>query len=272
MSTQRRTVPLVLAGLALVAVVAGAAGAWYLFLRPAGPAPVAVSSLPPVATASPAASQAGTADPTGTAGASGTASASPAAGAGATGATGAIAGTWALDTSIGSFADFSSSFVGYRIREELASVGAAEAVGRTPAVDGSLTIEGTTLTATSVTADLTQLRSDDDRRDGQLARQGIETGRYPEATFELAAPVDLGAAPADGAEVSVDAAGRLTLHGVSREVTMPLTARLSGDVITVTGSVEIELADFDIAKPSSFLVLSIADTATMELQLYFRRA
>ncbi len=70
-------------------------------------------------------------------------------------ASGEIAGTWTLDTSIGSFDDFSGSFVGYRVQEELAGIGGQTAVGRTPDVTGSLTIEGTTLSAAQVTADLT---------------------------------------------------------------------------------------------------------------------
>ena len=52
---------------------------------------------------------------------------------------------------------------------------------------------------------------------------------------------------------------------------IPLTARLSGSVIEVTGSLEIAFADYGIEKPTSFLVLSIADTGTMELQLFLSR-
>jgi hypothetical protein len=109
-----------------VAIVAGGGyGAWYLFLRPAAPA--AVGAPTPVAPSS--ASPSGTA-PTGT-------SATP--GAAASGIAGDLAGRWTVDPSVGSFADFSGTFVGYRIREELAGVGAQEAVGRTPAVSGTLT-------------------------------------------------------------------------------------------------------------------------------------
>ncbi len=37
---------------------------------------------------------------------------------------------------MGSFDDFSGSFVGYRVKETLASIGATEAVGRTPGRHG----------------------------------------------------------------------------------------------------------------------------------------
>jgi hypothetical protein len=47
---------------------------------------------------------------------------------------------------------------------------------------------------------------------------------------------------------------------------------LAGDVVTVTGSIEIVFADYSIQQPTSFVVLSIEDHGTMELQLHFRRA
>jgi polyisoprenoid-binding protein YceI len=172
---------------------------------------------------------------------------------------------------VGSFTDFSGSFVGYRVQEELASIGAQEAVGRTPDVTGSLTIAGTTITTVDVTADLTTLQSDDDRRDGQLRRQGIETGIFPTSTFRLTTPIELGSLPAEGETISVTATGELTLHGETRTVEVPLQARLSGGVISVTGSIPITFADFGIERPTSMLVLSIADEGTMEFQLHFTR-
>jgi polyisoprenoid-binding protein YceI len=185
---------------------------------------------------------------------------------------GGIDGTWNVDTSIGSFSDFSDSFVGYRVQEQLAGIGGNTAVGRTPAVSGSLTIVGTKVTAATIEADLTGLKSDDNRRDGQLSRQGLETSTYPTATFSLSSPIDLGSVPADRTEISVTAAGKLTLHGQPKDVQIPLKAKLSGSTIVVTGSLEIAFADYGMSKPNSFAVLSIADIGTLELQLFFTKA
>ena len=51
---------------------------------------------------------------------------------------------------------------------------------------------------------------------------------FPTATFVLTEPIELGAVPADGEEVTATATGDLTLHGVTREVTIDLVARLDG--------------------------------------------
>lgn len=245
--SSRRRPLLIAAGAVVLAVLAvGGYGLWYLFLQPPGPAAVADTSLPPVPS-----SAAGSSQPL---------------------ASGGINGTWNVDTSIGSFADSTGSFVGYRVQEEMASIGANTAVGRTPNVSGSLTISGTQVNAATITADLTSLQSDDQRRDGQLARQGIQTSQFPTATFKLTAPIELGSVPADGQEIQVTATGQLTLHGQTKDVQIPLKARLSGSTIAVSGSLPIVFADYGIEKPNSFMVLSIADEGTMELQLFFTRA
>ena len=237
-----------LAAVVLIGGVAAVAGLSYLFLRGAPPAAV---SLDP-SSSQPAASI-GTL-PSG-------AAASLAAG---------LDGTWTIDSSIGSFDDFSSSWVGYRVDETLAGNRANTAVGRTPDVTGTLTLSGTQVTAVEVSANLQSLKSDDDRRDGQLQRQALETEEFPTATFKLTTPIDLGSVPADGQAVTATATGELTLHGVTKTVEVPIQAQLSGDVVTVTGSLEIQFADFEIAQPTSFVVLSIEDHGTMELQLRFR--
>lgn len=252
--TLRGRSPLViaLAGLVLVGVIGGAAGLAYLFLR--GAPPPAVS----LATASPGSSQPATTDGAATSPAPGTIG------------PGGLDGTWVIDTGVGSFSDFTSTFVGYRVNETLAQNRANTAVGRTPQVSGNLVLAGTTISNVDVTADLTRLRSDDDRRDGRLHEQAIETDRFPQATFKLTTPIDLGTAPADGATFTATATGELTLHGVARTVTFPVEARLAGDVVTVTGSIDIAFADYAIERPTSFLVLSIEDHGILEFHLHFR--
>lgn len=257
MTTRRRSpAVLALAGLVALGVLAGAGGLAYLLLRGAPPPAVGLATASPGASVP--ASTGGTV-PIGSAAAPGTLG------------PGGVDGTWAVDTSIGSFSDFSSSFVGYRVDETLASNKANTAVGRTPQVSGTLVLAGQSITSVDITADLTRLVSDDDRRDGRLRDQAIETSQFPQATFRLSSPIDLGSVPADGATITVNAVGDLTLHGVTRNVTVPIEARLSGDIVTVTGSIDILFSDYSIERPTSFLVLSIEDHGIMEFQLLFRR-
>lgn len=159
--------------------------------------------------------------------------------------------------------------MGYRVQEELAGIGGNTAVGRTPNVSGTLTTEGRSLTAATITADLTTLVSDDDRRDNQLRRQALETDTYPTATFELTEPVVIPDTAAEGETAEVTAVGELTLHGQTQTVEVPLQVRYENGVLAVAGSIDIVFADYGIAQPTSFLVLSVDDHGVMELQLFF---
>ncbi len=86
-------------------------------------------------------------------------------------------GTWIVDTSIGdfSFEEATSSFVGFRIKEELATVGATTAVGRTPVLEGSLALDGATISNLTVEADLSQIVTNASRRDRAVQR-ALDTG------------------------------------------------------------------------------------------------
>ncbi|MGZ5384040.1 MAG: YceI family protein [Acidimicrobiia bacterium] len=183
-----------------------------------------------------------------------------------------VDGTWTVDTSIGSFSfeDASSSFVGFRVAEELASIGAAEAIGRTPQVTGTIEIEGTTLVGASIEADFTAMVSNDDRRDNKI-QGALETNQFPTATFVLTEPVDLGKIPEKGESVSVTAKGDLTVHGVTNSIEIPLQAQVVDGVIVVVGSTDITFANYGVAAPSAVIVLSVEDHGQFELQLFFTR-
>jgi polyisoprenoid-binding protein YceI len=190
------------------------------------------------------------------------------------GTDGSLDGTWTIDPTIGSFDyaanDFSGSWVGYRVQEELAGIGGTVAVGRTPDVSGSISLSGTTLTAADLTADLTTLRSDESMRDGQLGRQGVQTDQFPTATFVLTQPIELGTIPDENVAFTVDAVGDLTIHGVTNNVTIPLNVIRAGDIVGVSGSLTFTWGDFGMEQPTSMRVVSLADELTMELQAFFR--
>jgi polyisoprenoid-binding protein YceI len=175
-----------------------------------------------------------------------------------------LTGTWVI-------APGSDSFVGYRVREELATVGTFTAVGRTQNVAATLEFDGSAITAVDVTADLTALQSDNSMRDGQLKRQALETSTYPTATFVLTRAIDLDSVPAEGEPVAATAAGDLTLHGVTRSISIPLEGQLTKGFLIVVGALDITFADFGIKQPTSPAVLGVEDHGLLELQLIFQQ-
>ena len=176
----------------------------------------------------------------------------------ATGA--ALDGTWTVG---------SGSQAGYRVEEVLLGQN-VEAVGRTSAVTGELTVAGTQVTGGSFTVDLAQVTSDDDRRDDAFQGRIMETATYPTATFELTEPITLKKLPADGETVTATADGELTLHGTTRAVTVEVTVRRSGDTVNVSGSIPVTFADYGIANPS-FGPITTEDNGEVEFLLALTR-
>ena len=184
-----------------------------------------------------------------------------------------FAGTWSVDTSIGEFSyeDSTGTFVGFRVEEELRNIGSTTAVGRTPEVTGTLTIDGTTVTAVTIEADMSAITTNESRRDDRV-QDALETGEFPTATFVLTEPIELGADAASGETISIAATGDLTIHGVTTAVSIPLEAQLVGDNIVVVGSLDIVFADYGVSVPSAPVVLSAEDEGVLELQLFFSQA
>lgn len=202
--------------------------------------------------------------------------------AGATGSTGAdgrsaaessaVDGTWKLDTTTGGF-DYESAtgtFVGFRIKEEMARIGSATAVGRTNKVTGSITISNNTLTSGEFTVRMDSITTNDVRRDNKV-QSALEIREFPTGSFKLTEPVSLGAKSATGETVKVTARGDLTIHGKTRSVKIPLEAKLTDGTVAVVGSTDVKFSDYGVEVPHSPVVLSVEDHGKIELQMLFTR-
>ena len=96
---------------------------------------------------------------------------------------------------------------------------------------------------------------------------GLESNRYPTATFVLTRPIDLPAGATGGQVVNVSATGQLTIHGVTKTVTIPIQARLSGTQIELAGSITFPFGEFGMTPPSIGGFVSVQDNATMEFDI-----
>lgn len=185
-----------------------------------------------------------------------------------------VEGTWVIDTSQGTF-DFSDSatgtYVGFRVNEEHTVLGSITAVGRTPDVSGEITVAGTTLEAAEFTAGLDEITTDQSLRDNRV-QGALGTSEFPDATFVLTGPVELGDAAAEGGPVSVTATGDLTIKGVTQSITIDLEAQVTGSTLVVVGSTEITFADWGVEVPTAPVVASADDFGILEVQLLLTQA
>ena len=156
----------------------------------------------------------------------------------------------------------SGSQAGYRVKEILFGQN-HEAVGRTSAVTGDAAIQGTRVTAANMTVDLTEVSSDQSRRDTQFQHRIMDTSTFPTSTFKLTQPIDL---PSTSGRVSTKATGDLTAHGVTKSAVADLQAERSGNTIRVSGSIPVTFADWNIPNPS-FGPISTDDHGVIEFLL-----
>ena len=171
-------------------------------------------------------------------------------------------GTWKVS---------SGSTVGYRVKEVLFGQ-SNTAVGRTSNVTGQFAATATSINSASFTVDMTTVTSDKSMRDHQFQGRIMETSTFRTATFELTKPIDLGSVPADGVTKSLSATGKLTLHGVTKTVTIPLSAKRTSNSIEVSGSLPITFADWNISNPSFGGTVTTEDHGLLELLLKFSHA
>lgn len=254
MTTSRK---LILAGVALVALVAGAFLLWILVLRDDAPTALdsgdldaALSSTTVAAVTVPESISESVPE---TAPETVVTTAAPA-DAGADGVWSAAA----------------DSTLGYRVQEVLGGID-VEGAGRTSDVTGSLTIAGNQATAAEFTVQMGSITSDSDRRDGQFRGRIMSVDEFPTATFVLTAPIDFGAVPAEGESLTATATGDLTLRGVTRSVTFDVEAKLEGGRIGVLGSIPILFSDYSIPDPSNGFAV-VKDNGLLEFVLVFDRA
>ena len=169
------------------------------------------------------------------------------------------------------------SEAGYRVREKLAFLPAqSDAVGRTSSVTGAATLTGSkgtiTITAASFEVAVNTLKSDRSMRDEKIHEIGLESNRYPTATFVLSAPVVLTMSAATGHVTRASVTGVFNIHGTSKRETLPVEFTLAGSALEAAGSLTFPWSAFGMTAPSVGGFVNVTEKATMEFDLRLQRA
>jgi len=174
----------------------------------------------------------------------------------------------------------SGSVAGYRVKELFVGQTAKhEAVGRTSTVIGGLTVSGDAsgyqVSAITFTAGLADLRSIDSvagrnvtQRDSVVSRQ-LDVQQFPTATFTaVSVSVPVGAA---SAQADVAVTGKLTIHGVTKDVVAKAKGQVVGDRVEIAGSVSIAMQDYQVSPPQAPFV-TVDPAVTIEFDLFLTKA
>ena len=131
--------------------------------------------------------------------------------------------------------------------------------GEGASVHGTWAIAKDQLTAAEVKIALKELSTGIDLRDSHMKEKYLEVEKYPEAVFR-AKDVALGIkAPSD-----LELKGDLTLHGVTKPVTVALSLKDKGKSVEGEGDFEILLSDFGIDIPK-YMGVTVAETVKVHV-------
>jgi polyisoprenoid-binding protein YceI len=173
---------------------------------------------------------------------------------------GSAAGSWAVAA---------GSVAGFRIRESALGFD-DDVTGRTTAVTGTAVIAGGLVTSAVFRIGLTAITVGG-KPSPQFAASA-DSAAYPDATIKLANPVLLPAGFGTGRTVTAELPGQLTLHGVTRPVTITLSVRRDGAAVEAAGSLPVATARWGITLPAGFGFLGgLSSQATAEFLLILHR-
>ncbi|MEF2976985.1 YceI family protein [Subtercola sp. YIM 133946] len=156
-------------------------------------------------------------------------------------------GTWSVQQ---------GSTAGYQVTE---GRDGAVLTGSTDDVDGTLTVRGRNLVAAEVTVDLSTITCGNAAADRYLRRTALQTDRYPTAEITLDEPIDVALGSVAGQIQTITGTGSLTLHGVTRPVSLTLQASFGADGATVTGTIPIDFTEYGVTGPD--FGFAVADTS-----------
>jgi polyisoprenoid-binding protein YceI len=148
-----------------------------------------------------------------------------------------IDGTWTVEK---------GSLAGYRVDESFLWQ-RDSVVGRTSAVTGQVVIADAEASSASFRVDLTTVKANGKTQPQFAGILGTASYRY--ATFTLTAPIVPVADPAVDKTFTTKATGLLSIHGVTRPVTVGLNVRYSGSVLEEAGSIPVVFSDWNIKAP-----------------------
>ena len=147
------------------------------------------------------------------------------------------------------------------------------AVGVTPQVSGEITIDMASPQNSqigTITADVSQFKSDSSRRDSFIRQHFLESDKYPTVTFVPTQVEGLPQTYTEGQEIPLKISGNVTLHNVTKPVTFDASVKLSGNTLSGVATTSILMSDFGIGPISLMNMLKTEDQVKLTLTIVAR--
>lgn len=157
----------------------------------------------------------------------------------------------------------------YQVQEtflEDARVGTAE--GSTNAVAGEVRVNMEEFRSSQlgeIVVDISQLESDEPRRDNAIRRRWLESATYPEATFGNAVISGGPESVTPGQPFTFQMTGDMTIRDETREQTWNVRATVDGNVLRGEARTELRMSEYGVDPPSIGGFVAVEDELTLTL-------
>jgi polyisoprenoid-binding protein YceI len=159
------------------------------------------------------------------------------------------------------------------VREQLANINfPSDAVLVASGAKGAFQVndDGTFAPGSQITFDVSSLTSDQSQRDSFVKQSVLNTRQFPTATLVLTKVTGLTLPLAATAHATFTLAGKLTIHGVTKDVTFTVDCtRTGGDLVAkATLAPTVKFEDFGMQQPAApGRVLSVVDEIKLTVDL-----
>jgi polyisoprenoid-binding protein YceI len=164
--------------------------------------------------------------------------------------------------------DPAQSEVRYQVNETLFQENRLNtAIGRTKGIAGELRVNFAQPAQSQIgdiVIDISQFTSDESRRDNFIRRTGLESARYPQATFKTTSISGLPDTVAVGDEVSFTITGDLTVKQTTKPVTWNVKLTVGDNQLTGSASTQLLMSDFGVG-PLQLPILATEDQVKLFL-------
>lgn len=128
--------------------------------------------------------------------------------------------------------------------------------GQSKSFSGTLTGDPADITTARIHVVLepASLDTENEKRDKQLRQECLEVDKYPGIEFESTSITSDQSQLKQGQPVSATVKGKLKMHGMEKEITVPVKVTLKGDEITAEGEMGVVLDDWKILRPKVLFV------------------
>ncbi len=180
--------------------------------------------------------------------------------------------------------DTNQSQASYTVREQFfekalpklgIKPGQKTVVGVTKQVEGEIRVNLQDLTqpptGTVIRVNLTDLKTDQSRRDKWIQENGPSFLKYPVATFEATRIRNAPSAYQPGDEITFQLEGNLTIRNVTKPAVFDVKAKIADGVLTGTASTQIKMSEFGIEPPNFANTLSVGDDVIINVDLVAKR-